>query len=142
MAITEYGEVTEELLDSLMSDTWLWLKATGVDAVAAANASLGTIPTGKTFVPLLAFVLSTAKSGTISVPPVISIGTNSSSFNNMIAAITTTGLTANNLVFPFPVASVAGVALEGTEVIAKFTTPASGVTPGLTVSIFLGGVYI
>lgn len=119
-----------------------WFGATGIDAVVGANVALGTSLTGKTFLPLIVIIQSTTESGTISVVPVISIGTNSTSFNNIAAAITCTGLTANNLAFPFHVSAITAAVLSATPVVTKFTTPASGVAPVLTISIYLGGLYV
>ncbi len=119
-----------------------WLNVTGLNAVTGANAVIGTTLAGKTFLPLFAFIQATAQSGTITVVPIISIGTNSTAFNNIIPAITCTGLTAANLLVPFPIVAVAASVASATAITAKFNTVASGAGAALTVSIYLGGIYI
>lgn len=119
------------------------LQISGVDAVAAANTVIGTtLNNGLRFYPMFVEIKSDTQSGTISVVPIVSIGTNSTSFNNIVAAITTTGLTAANLVFPFPLVAIASSVAANTAITLKFTTPASGVTPVLTISVLLFGVYL
>jgi len=64
--------------------------ATSIDGKATGNTSLGTVPSGKTFVPLFAITRVTSANTVLSVATA-SIGTNSPNYNDLVAATALTG---------------------------------------------------
>lgn len=91
------------------------------------------------FVPMYAQVITDTVSGLVSVAT-ISLGTNATDYNNVVAASAMTGLTSANLFMPITIASGASSIAHGTDLYVKVTVAAVGTT--YKFRVILWGYYL
>lgn len=111
-------------------------KATGATLV------LTTEDAGQRFYPTSLRVTATA-ADTVAVPAAISIGTNSTDYNNVLAITTLTNLITTNLAVNIPLsllAAITGSVAPATGIYVKVTTGATATT--LTLRVDLRGEYL
>lgn len=126
------GDTTENLSTAFHYVTSVNMKATGA-------TSLGVVPSGcNQFVPT-AVTIVCMTADTVAVVAALSIGTNSASYNNILAISTLTGLTTANQCFTVPLVAVATSPAAGTEIFVKVTTGATATTQ--TANIYVTGFY-
>jgi hypothetical protein len=115
------------------------ISVTGVSATAIAATQIGTTENGtQSFHPLyVVFVMNAASSLTIA--GAASVGTNSSTYNNVIAITTLTGLTTIGQMLPVPIVTAIGKIAANTAIFVNVTTGATG-TSG-TIDIHVIGFY-
>lgn len=109
-----------------------------VDAKVAASTQINTTAIGVNFFPEIVRVIVLSAS-TVTIPPVISIGTNSASYNNILPATTLTGLAAADSFQNFSVSTVIPKVPSGTGIFLKVSTPATATT--LSIGVYIRGVY-
>lgn len=114
------------------------LLVASVNAKSATTVTIGTTQSGASFYPTLFAAIVTA-ADTVTVPPQISVGTNSTAFTNILANTTFTGITAAGIYFPVPMILATSVGAS-TAVTAKFNVNATATT--LTLSLILFGFYL
>lgn len=92
----------------------------------------------RAFHPLIIVIECTAASA-ITVPLSLSIGTNSATFNNIVAITAATGLTATATQFPIHLAVSTAVVPANTGVSLNITTAATGTSQ--TIAVHIVGFY-
>ncbi len=112
---------------------------TGIDATAVGDTNLYTVPAGKETVVRFVIIRLQAISGGGAVPKV-AIGTNATSYDNIVAQQSLTGLTAIDNAFTFAVQGVFKVA-QAAEIIKLRVNPASARTT-YTIDVDLIGYTI
>lgn len=112
------------------------LSVTGVDGKSAATTTVGTTQAGLRFYPLYA-VVNVSTADTIAVACALSIGTNGTDLNDVLAITTMTGLTAANTSLRTSLGLTAlGSVAPSTAVKVKITTGATATTCTLDVHVF------
>lgn len=110
-----------------------------INGKGLGTALIGTIPAGKIFLPTQ-FVIGIVAPQTISTPPTVSIGTNATNYDDLVAAVSLTGaanLTAFNLVVRSPYPILVG----GTNVNGKISV--AGVSSGaITMTLVALGIWV
>lgn len=106
-----------------------------VNAKTTGSTKIITIPSGLgSFYPTSVRIVATA-ANTVIVPAIVQVGTNSSTYNNILAATTLTALTAVNLYQNYPLIVALTKVDAGTDIYVNVTTGATATTLTLTVSI-------
>lgn len=115
------------------------ISLTGIDAKTAASTKIGTTENGtQRFYPIYLVVTCTAATS-ISVVPTLSIGTNSSSYNNIVTATSMAGITsANTFLTTFVIAALGSVAAS-TDIYTNISLGATATA--MTIKIDLFGLY-
>lgn len=119
------------------------LSASGIDAKTAAASAVFTTENGtRRFYPQWVLVEASAQSGSITSVMLLSVGTNSTAFDNIMAITTMTGVSAINtkLMTMLTATGLTSVA-PNTAIDVKVTTAAIGVGATQSFKIVLGGFY-
>lgn len=107
------------------SSSMLIFSLTNVDGKTVAATPLGTVPAGKNFVPVVASFVPISIVGT-GTAPTVSLGTNSSTYNNLLASqvyTSTVGLfTSNTFTGAKPVVTSAVPAFVNVSIASTYTT--------------------
>lgn len=109
----------------------------GVNGKTVASTLVGTTRNdARKFISTLAVIHATVANA-ITVPPTISIGTNGTSYNNLLAAATLTGMTSvdNYLCFTLG-GSVLSAVAANTGIYANISAGATGTSMTLDIAIF------
>lgn len=111
----------------------------GIDAKTTGNTTLFTTDPGRVFVPIAVVAYCSAATA-ITVAATITIGTNSTAYDNLVASSILSGLTAAGL-FTTPVYTLGATAVTpGTDVVLKIGTAATGTSQ--TIEIDIVGFYL
>lgn len=114
-------------------------KITGVDGKTQASTLIFTVPAGKTFYPT-GIIISPSTVTTLVTPSVISVGSNGTDYNNIVATNALTGLvSAAGMMRMNPDVNAVTVA-AGNGVYVKVGTGASAAA--YTLTIILLGILI
>lgn len=112
----------------------------GIDGTVLASTSLFTTEaTLGRFYPLEIIFETTATDTVVSVA-LTSIGTNATSYNNVLAITTLTGVNANNIAIQVPIVLATTSIAASTAVFAKVTTAAVATTYTLRITTI--GYYL
>lgn len=105
----------------------------GLSCTSVGDAILASVESGRTFIPTIAYVRLTAVVGFVAVPS-LSIGTNSTSYDNILGATALTGLITANTVYAmaFPATVPAATA----DVYVKVATATASATYTVTIDLF------
>lgn len=110
--------------------------ATGINAASTGSTLIGTTQNGtQAFHPLFVVFKMTA-ANTITIVPIVSVGTNASTYNNVIALTTLTGLTSVGAMLPTNITTVIGAIPANTAIFANIGTGATATTATLEVHLF------
>lgn len=109
---------------------------TSIDAKATGATTIFTTDNGtERFYPLFAIIESTAASGVLSVA-LVSIGTNSTSFNDILPITTLTGISAANKMISLPLSVAAATSVApNTAIKINVTTGATGTSQNIKATI-------
>ena len=111
----------------------------GIDAKTTGNTTLFTTDPGRVFVPIAVVAYCSAATA-ITVAATITIGTNSTAYDNLVASSILSGLTAAGL-FTTPVYTLGATPVApGTDVVLKIGTAATGTSQ--TIEIDIIGFYL
>lgn len=110
--------------------------AYNLSCTAVGDTLLASIEAGRTFIPTIAYVRLTAVVGFVAVPS-LSIGTNSTPYDNILGATALTGLITANTVYAMALPTTVPAATS--DVYVKVATATASVT--YTVAIDLFGYY-
>lgn len=111
----------------------------GLDAKTVAATQIGTTENGgQSFYPMFGVVAMSA-ANTITLAGAISIGTNATSYNNIVPITTTTGLTTAGTMLNINMATAISKIAVNTGIFVNVTTGITG-TSG-TIDIHLFGFY-
>lgn len=116
------------------SPTLSVLTVSGIDGTALGATSIGTTAPVTRFVPLFVNLETTSTTGFVTVAS-ISVGTNSTSFDNLLAITPMTGVIANNITIQLPVTALSSSVAASTGISVKVTTAAVATTYVLRASI-------
>lgn len=107
-----------------------------VNAKNTGSFTIDTTENGtESFHPLLiVFVLNTASA--VSVVPTISVGTNSSTYNNIMPAALLTGLTSAGMILPMPITSAISKVAANTAIKGNVTIGATATTATIDIHVF------
>lgn len=100
-----------------------------------ATVVFTTLDSTKLFFPYRIRIYLTNPSGVVT-PPTISVGTNASSYNNMLAATALTGLTTSGTYLDFPIISPVTALAAGVDVNVNVTVGANATTYGFRVAVY------
>lgn len=129
-----------QLVDAVMQDSLAVFQVSGIDAKTLATTLIGTTANnGKRFYPFHVVIDCTA-ANTVSVVGALSVGSNSASFNDIIAISTLTGLSGANLFLHVPLTLIATSVAPNTGISVKVTTGAIATSQTMRVTVM--GVYI
>lgn len=111
-----------------------------IDGKAVAATKIGTtVNDGRKFIPMFAIFHVTAATAIVT-PCTLSIGTNSSTYNNILAATALTGMTAIDLVMQLGMnAAASSVVAANTDIFANITVGATGTS--ISIDVTLLGFY-
>jgi hypothetical protein len=110
-------------------------RKSGIDLKTVASTLLFTTENaGKKFIPTRANFIVTAASG-LTLPATVSIGTNASSYNNILVATALTGLVAAEKVLPTPLTTAIDRVAANTGIYANVSIAATGISGTLAVDI-------
>lgn len=110
-----------------------------VDGTAAASTKIGTTDAGMQFVPIFVNVEVTALTGFVSVAS-LSIGTNATSYNDILVITPLTGVISANTILQVPANALLKSVPSATDIFVKITTGAIASSYTLRVSV-LGFYY-
>lgn len=110
-----------------------------VDGTATASTKIGTTDSGMRFVPIFINIEVTALSGFVTVAS-ISVGTNATNYNDILAITPLTGLTSANTVLQLDANALLKSVPSATDIFVKITTGAVASSYTLRVSV-LGFYY-
>lgn len=106
----------------------------GIDGTSTGSTLIGTTAASDTFVPISIIAQLTSTTGFVTAAS-ISIGTNSSSYNNILAITALTGVNANNYILNIPITTAIASIAASTGMYVKVTTGATATTYVLSISI-------
>jgi len=114
------------------------ISKTSISGISTAATAIGTTENGsQKFHPMFAvFVVRTAN--TITLAPTVSIGTNASTYNNILPAAVLTGLTAAALTLILPITVASSNVSSNTQVFINVT---AGTAVAMTFDVHLFGFY-
>lgn len=115
----------------------------GINGQVAGTNVLTTIPTppsGRAFLIFFALTAIEANPGAITTAPTGSLGTNATTFDNLVAAVSLTNLIIQKTV-DLTLKIQKPVLLPGNQVIFNISVPAVSVSP-FTIGILLLGIWI
>lgn len=128
---------------SVDQDSWNaisgFYRISSVNGLTQAATPIFTVPAGKTFYPLRVLVEPTTVTGLIT-PSVVSVGTNATNYNNIMASNALTGLTGTNTISQIAADLGAIAVAAGTQVFARVITAATA--DAYTLRIILIGILI
>lgn len=115
------------------------ISKTGIVATGIGDYLIDTTENGtQKFYPLFATFSITAANGIVIVPT-FSIGTNASTYNNIIPASLLTGLTTIDKMTKIDISSATGIIPANTGIYARVSVPATATN--CTVDVHLFGYY-
>ena len=120
------------VFENATNDRWVVYPVYNVDGTAAAATLIFT--PGSTFTPTNVVVTLTSVSGFVSVSS-LSVGTNATSYNNILPISALTGLIGANISLNIPIVSAISSVSGGTGVFVNITTPAVATSFVLEVSV-------
>lgn len=110
-------------------------KVSSINAKASGTTLVCTTENGnEDFHPLFVVFKLTSGAGII-VVPIISIGTNASSYNNIVSLTALTGLTSTGTMLPANFGSVVSAIPPNTQIFANISTIAVGTTAVLEIHV-------
>lgn len=119
-----------------LSSGWTKFTVSGVNAKTTGATTIGTTASGTAnFHPCFLVVESTASS-LITITSSLSVGTNSTSFNNIVPITVQTGLTAASLYFKTEVTVATAPVAPSTAIKVNITTGATGTSQTISVTLF------
>lgn len=136
--ISVFNGTTGKLLAQQEATTGLVVFTAPVNGKVVGNTLLGTVPAGKTFIPVKATYTLTAISG-LSLVATVSVGSNSPNYNNISAATALTLLNALGVTVNLDLSSPASIP-EGGEIFARVSVASTATTYNLQASVI--GFYI
>jgi len=107
---------------------------TGVDLTTVANHSLGAVPTGRS-IKVTSLIITPTSATAASGDAVVSLGTNSTPFDNIISDTTLTGLDATTEAFSINVSGIFHIAAAGETPTFRVDTADTGTTLAATVEL-------
>lgn len=108
----------------------------GINATSTGATLVGTTLGGsQTFHPLFV-VFKMINANTIAVVPIVSVGTNSAIYNNVLALTTLTGLTSTGVMLPSNIVAAIGSIPASTGIFVNIGTGATATTATLEVHVF------
>lgn len=110
------------------------IQVSNVDGTAAASTTIGTTEGSGRFVPLYINVQLQSVTG-FAITASISIGTNSTDFNNIMPITALTSLDTANEIINLPLVAVISSVAASTAISVKITTPATATTYVVRISI-------
>lgn len=110
------------------------IQVSNVDGTTAASTTIGTTEGSGRFIPLYANVQLQSTTG-FAVVASLSIGTNSTDFNNIVPITALTSVSSANLMVNIPLVSVISSVAASTAISVKITTPATATTYVLRVTL-------
>ena len=113
----------------------------GISGTVTGSTSVGTTDPNMRFVAQFINVELTSLSGTLTIPPTISIGTNSTSYNNLLAGTALTGVNAANIVMQISATALSSSVATGTGIFVNVTAAATGVSLTYTMRVTVLGFY-
>lgn len=117
------------------------LKLSNIDFTTSGAVKIGTTAVGKRFVPTRVISHADAISGTLTIPPIVNVGSNASNYNNISTAQTLTPLAASNNFGLVTIAGTVSIA-GGVDIFVNITTPASGAGLVMTGTIIVEGYLV
>ena len=118
---------------------YLVYSAIGINAKTTGATLIATTENGtRSFYPTAVIIESTAATS-ITLPLLASVGTNATSYNNIMGTTTATGLTSTGNHFPTNLAAVTSVVPSNTGIYFNITTAATGTSQ--TVNVHVIGFY-
>lgn len=136
--ITVFSGTSGKLLDQQGATTGLVVFTAPVNGKVVGNTLLGTVPAGKTFIPVKATYTLTAISG-LSLVATVSVGSNSPNYNNISSATALTLLNALGVTLNLDLSSPASIPAGG-QVFARVSIASTATTYNLQASVI--GFYI
>jgi hypothetical protein len=113
-----------------------------ISALTFNNVPIYTVPAGRTLIITKAFIRPTTVTGTVTTAPAISIGGNSTTFDNFLATTTLTNTTTTGRIFTYqPNLSSVATYSAGQVITAQIDTAQIGAT-ALTYTIDLFGYLL
>lgn len=112
---------------------------TGINAKNTGSTGIYTTETGLGRFYPVAVLFEATNTASVSIVATISVGTNASSYNNILAASGLAGLTSNNAIITFPLTAAAVSVPASTAIVMNVTVGATATT--MTVSCYLIGYY-
>lgn len=110
------------------------IQVSSVDGKTAASTTIGTTEAGGRFVPLYANIQLQSTTG-FAVVASLSIGTNSTNFDNILPITALTSVSSANLMINVPLVAVISSVAPSTAISVKITTPATATTYVLRVTL-------
>jgi len=104
------------------------LKNTGATLISATKSNAGNF-----YARVIRVVITSATA--ITVPATISIGTNSTSYNNILVATALTALTTVDTILTIPLAAVSSLVASEGEIYANVSVAALGTSISATIDI-------
>ena len=119
------------------------MRAVNVSLTATSSTKIGTTIAGMTYHPTLVLLNTRTLAGTVVTPAVVSVGTNSPTFDNIMTSTTvgSTILGALNKGYQSPVTGAYGVVPAGTDIFLRVSTAAVGPT-AFTADASVTGFYV
>jgi hypothetical protein len=117
------------------------LTRTGISGTSTGSTLIETIDIPVRFVALFINIEVTTLTGTVTTVPTVSIGTNATSYNNLLSASALTGVTVSNRVIQFSSTALATSVTGGTGIYANVTVAATGVSLVYTMRVSVLGFY-
>src|SRR5947207_1682978 len=109
------------------------LSKIGIDAKTLGATAIGTTENGtRRFYPLY-LIVNCSAANTVAVVAALSIGTNSTAFDNLLAITALTGLTTANMSIQVPIVLATGTIAANTSVSVKLTTVATATSQTIDV---------
>lgn len=110
-----------------------------VDGTAVAATKIFTTNNqGQSFFPQFIRII-TESANTVTIPAIITVGTNGASYNNILTTTTLTSLITTNLFINLPLSLAIALIPANTDVYVNVTTGATAV--GLTIGVQVFGDY-
>lgn len=107
------------------------------DATSTGTSTVHSTGTGEDIIPTAVTFFINNKSGTILTPAVVSVGTNSPNYDNLVSA-TVLGTVVDNSLTAFLTSNTTKIAANS-DIKVKVTTAAAGISPVLDFSVYVSG---
>jgi hypothetical protein len=115
-------------------------KTTGISALTlGALTTLYTVPAGRSLVVTNLVIKTNTVVGTVTTNPVLSIGSNASTYDNLMASTAMVGVVSAARVFNFPILGATPIFAAGATIVSQIDTAQVGAT-ALTYDVELYGV--
>lgn len=123
-------------MSHLVSDGVYTIKSPVINGSAVASTLIGTTDSLMRFLVRQNQAMTVTVTGSTATSPVISIGTNSPTYDNIVAAFTLSALTAASKILNLGVSSLITTIAPGTQIFVRVSTASSAATYNFRVSLF------